>query len=174
MGEDIRPTQNELKEKVFNSLKHTFFFLLLCGVLIAFGLFFRKEENILDKFKESPGRYKWIENLLDTDSYGQRSVSFVISILGVIGMTFLIFYTGYGLGALPFYLIKGKKDLSVSHQEVELDIFQNRTKIKNYQEKNITEGQLSTKENKELNRLKENETNLDWKLNKINSLIESD
>jgi len=57
---------------------------------------------------------------------------------------------------------------------VELDISEIRERIRNLQEKMTRKGQLSIKEKKELNRLRDDETNLDKKLDKINSLLESD
>lgn len=55
-----------------------------------------------------------------------------------------------------------------------MDISQIREKIRSLQEKMSRKGQLSVKEKKELNRLRDDETNLDKKLDKINSLLESD
>jgi LMBR1 domain-containing protein 1 len=78
------------------------------------------------------------------------------------------------LGALPFYLIKGKKSLSTAHQEFEMDRAQIREKIRSLQEKLNRKGQLSAREKKDLTRLKDDECNLDKKLNKINSMIESE
>ena len=57
---------------------------------------------------------------------------------------------------------------------MELDISEIRERIRNLQEKMTRKGQLSIKEKKELNRLRDDETNLDKKLDKINSLLESD
>lgn len=55
-----------------------------------------------------------------------------------------------------------------------MDRAQIRERIRNLQEKLSRKGQLSSKEKKDLSRLKDDETNLDKKLNKINTMIESD
>lgn len=88
----------------------------------------------------------------------------------------IIFFNlkGYGLGALPFYLIKGKKSLSTTHREFEMDRAQIRERIRSLQEKMNRKGQLSAKEKKELSRLRDDETNIDKKITKISSMIESD
>ena len=64
--------------------------------------------------------------------------------------------------------------MSTTHQEVEMDISEIRERIRNLQEKMSRKGTLSVKEKKELNRLRDDETNLDKKLDKINSILESD
>lgn len=86
----------------------------------------------------------------------------------------LILYTGYGLAALPFYLIKGKKSLSTAHQEFEMDKAQIRQRIRDLQEKMSRKGNLSNKEKKELSRLREDEQSIDKKIIKISGLLESD
>ena len=75
---------------------------------------------------------KWISVLFDTEhSYnylmleGEQTISFIISVLSLIGMLCLVLYTvmikitkGYGLCSLPLFLIKGKKSLGTALQEV--------------------------------------------------------
>ena len=97
-----------------------------------------------------------------------------MSIFSILGMCFLILYTGYGLSALPFYLIKGKKSLSTAQQECEMDKAEIRQRIRSLQEKQNRKGALSVKEKKELLRLRESEQNLDKKMEKISNLLESD
>ncbi len=101
-------------------------------------------------------------------------MSFVISIFSVFGMLFIILYTGYGLGALPFYLIKGKKSLATAHQEFEMDIAQIRERKRNLQEKVARKGALNQKEKKELSKLKQEEESISLKIYKISGLLESD
>jgi LMBR1 domain-containing protein 1 len=105
---------------------------------------------------------------------GEQAISFVVSILSVVGMLFIILYTGYGLAALPFYLIKGKKSLSTAHQEFEMDKAQIRERIRSLQEKLSRKGSLSNKEKKELAKLREDEESITRKISKISSLLESD
>ncbi len=89
-------------------------------------------------------------------------------------MICLIFYTGYGLAALPFYLIRGKKSLSTAHQEYEMDKAQIRERIRSLQEKMSRKGALSQKEKKELSKLRDDEQSIDKKITKISGLLESD
>lgn len=105
---------------------------------------------------------------------GEQSISFVISVLSVLGMLLLILYTGYGLGALPFYLIKGKKSLSTAHQEYEMDRAQIRERIRSLQEKMSRKGTLTNKEKKELSRLRDDEQSIDKKISRISGLLETD
>ena len=105
---------------------------------------------------------------------GEQAISFVISVFSIFGMLCLILYTGYGLAALPFYLIRGKKSLSTAHQEFEMDKAQVRERIRSLQEKMTRKGNLSNKEKKELSKLREDEQSLDKKITKISGLLESD
>lgn len=105
---------------------------------------------------------------------GEQSISFVMSIFSVFGMFFLTLYTGYGLGALPFYLIKGKKSLTTAQQECQMDKAQIRERIRSLQEKMTRKGALSNKEKRELSKLREDEYSIDKKINRISNLLESD
>ncbi len=69
------------------------FFIVFCAILIVCGLFFKQGNQNLNE-------YKWVTVLLDTEhsksvlkKEGEQAISFVISVLSIIGMIFLIFYT---------------------------------------------------------------------------------
>jgi LMBR1 domain-containing protein 1 len=104
---------------------------------------------------------------------GEQAIAFVVSVFSLIGMLFLILYAGYGLGSLPFHLIKGKKSLSTAHHEMEMDKAEMRQRIRSLQEKSQRKG-LSSKEKKELARLREDENDIDKKISRLSSLLESD
>jgi LMBR1 domain-containing protein 1 len=104
---------------------------------------------------------------------GEQAIAFVVSVFSLLGMLFLIFYAGYGLGSLPFHLIKGKKSLSMAHHEMEMDKAEVRHRIRSLQEKHTRKG-LSAKEKRELARLRDDEQDIDKKINKLSSLLESD
>ena len=55
-----------------------------------------------------------------------------------------------------------------------MDRAQIRERIRSLQEKMNRKGQLSTKEKKDLSRLRDDESNIDKKINKISNMIESD
>ena len=105
---------------------------------------------------------------------GEQSISFTISIFSVFGIICLILYTGYGLAALPFYLIKGKKSLSTAHEEFEMTKADVRERIRFLQEKMSRKGNLSNKEKRELNNLRQDEHSLDKKLSKLSGLLVSE
>jgi LMBR1 domain-containing protein 1 len=143
-------------------------------------LFFNKGQKGIDAFKNESDKFKWVQNLFDAEHsniiltvVGESAIAFTFSVFSLLGMFFLILYTGYGLGSLPFYLIKGKKSLSTAHYEMEMDKAEVRQRIRSLQEKQTRKG-LSNKEKKELQRLRDDEHNIDKKINKISSLLESD
>lgn len=119
-------------------------------------------------------KLKWIKSVLDTEHFGHKLIAFVISVFSIFGMLFLILYTGYGLGSLPFYLIYGKKSLASTHERFEMNRAQKRDRIRSLQEKENRKGQLSTKERKELFKLKEEEEDMTKKMDKISNVIKSD
>lgn len=171
--EYIQPIENGWRIRIMNSIKYTIVFLLFCSVLIISGLFFKQSDATYDLMNQN-NKLKWIKSVLDTDHFGDKSIAFVISIFSIFGMLFLILYTGYGLGALPFYLIYGKKSLASTHERFEMNRAQKRDRIRSLQEKQNLKGQLSTKEKKELIKLKEEEEDMTKKMDKISNVIKSD
>lgn len=168
--EDIMPVENEFMTKLFTSFKHTLFFLLFIGIILLFGLFFRSESSPLT----TTDTFKTLKIILDTEHFGDKAITFVITLFGIFGMIIVVFYGGYGLGSLPFYLIKGKKSLESSHERFEFDRAKARDRIRSLQEKMTRKGTLSSKEKKELAKLKEEEILISNKMDKINSILEND
>lgn len=53
---------------------------------------------------------------------GESVMVFVLNVLNVVGMAFLILYTGYGLSVLPLGMILGRSALDVRRMGVEQEI----------------------------------------------------
>lgn len=144
-----------LKDKVIGAAKNTVFFLVFVMLFMAMCLFFKQADFSIDKVKQA--ELKWVQELFDSEHFGVQAISYLVSIIGVFGMCLLILYTGYGLGALPFYMIKGTKSLYSAHKEVENDKVHIRDRIRFLQEKISRNKLLSNKEKKELYQLKNKE-----------------
>ena len=104
-------TGYNLLERICSSIKFTIIFLLFIGIVLLSGLFFKNNHGTKELLNNNE-TLKWVKDLFDTEHFGEKSISFCISIFSIFGMIILICYTSYGLGVLPFYLIKGKKSLS--------------------------------------------------------------
>ncbi|RIA80145.1 putative lysosomal cobalamin transporter [Glomus cerebriforme] len=117
----------ELEEEQTNSqrvaaaLKYTGFFVAFIFICLLFGFILRPSEKVpidLDFFKE-----------LLSSSLGENSISFVISILMVLGMIVFICYTAPGFSLLPIGMIKGTNKInSVSNSELSFLLNINREK----------------------------------------------
>ena len=162
-------TGYNLLERICSSIKFTIIFLLFIGIVLLSGLFFKNNHGTKELLNNET--LKWVKDLFDTEHFGEKSISFCISIFSIFGMIILICYTSYGLGVLPFYLIKGKKSLSSDQDDFELDRAKKRDKIRNLEEKKISQG-LNKKEEKLLKNLKGDESHLTIKLELISDLIQ--
>jgi LMBR1 domain-containing protein 1 len=163
-------TGYNLLERICSSIKFTIIFLFFIVIVLISGLFFKNNHGTKELLNNNE-TLKWIKNLFDTENFGEKSISFCISIFSIFGMIILIFYTSYGLGVLPFYLIKGKKSLSSEQDDFELDRAKKRDKIRTLEEKKISQG-LNKKEEKLLKNLKGDESHLTIKLELISDLIQ--
>ncbi|GES75572.1 putative lysosomal cobalamin transporter [Rhizophagus clarus] len=109
-------------QRVMAALKYTGFFVAFILICLLFGFILRPSETAvpidLDFFKK-----------LLSSSLGENSISFVISILMVLGMVVFICYTAPGLSFLPIGMIKGtNKVSSVSNAELSSLLKVNREK----------------------------------------------
>ncbi|MCQ2817870.1 MAG: LMBR1 domain-containing protein [archaeon] len=177
--------QDKNHSSVCTSIKYTSFFVIFIGILLTCGLYFRN--NPLTK-RMSPSMTKmtqnektkeesslaWIKKLYDYDNFGESAISFCVSLFAVIGMLFLIIYTGYGLSSLPFYLIKGKKSLLNEQDRLDENREKTRDKIKNIQTKMGRKGNLSSKDKKELFKLKEEEQYISKQISRITDILENE
>ncbi|CAB4422786.1 unnamed protein product [Rhizophagus irregularis] len=108
-------------QRVMAALKYTGFFVAFVLICLLFGFVLRPTEKApidLDFFKK-----------LLSSSLGENSISFVISILMVLGMVVFICYTAPGLSLLPIGMIKGTSKInSVSNSELSSLLKVNREK----------------------------------------------
>jgi len=102
--------------KICGALKFTLVFLLVAAVLIIMGS--------LIPLKEAPPTNSsvWEEiNFLVNElgsNKGEDVLSFVLSVLTVIGMFVFIIFGGYGMSALPCGMIKGSRSVTYDREEM--------------------------------------------------------
>ncbi|CAC5379586.1 LMBRD1 [Mytilus coruscus] len=104
------------KSKFCTASKYTVVFLFIAGVLMLIG------GLVPSKRQPNVNATEWdnVKNLfmqMGTNG-GEDALSFVISVLSLIGMLALITYTAYGMSALPMSLIKGQSNAKSELEKV--------------------------------------------------------
>ncbi|KAI8060859.1 hypothetical protein BC940DRAFT_311265 [Gongronella butleri] len=98
-------------ERVKNALKYTSFFVLISVFLFLIALFIKPTrpppEWDLD----------WFKAILRETS-GEKTVTFVMACLCLLGMLIFVGYTAPGLSLLPINMIKGKRKLDEEEEDV--------------------------------------------------------
>lgn len=141
-------------EKVTNAAKYTIFFFLAFLVLLVIGLAVRPGH---EQWADDPGNAKWIRDVFDLEHAGESALMFVVACLICVGMLGWVLYAvrcappcrpplpltlrarlaaqGYGVGALPIMLIRGRKSLGESRAAVEEDLARVRDRVRELQAK---------------------------------------
>ena len=93
---------------------------------------------------------------LGTDR-GEDAISMVLSILCVLGMLNLVFYTAFGMSSWPIGLIRGTSSARIQSEEVQNRSIIIQTRINALRDKERITSRLSPKEKRLLNQLEEEE-----------------
>ncbi|VDI67551.1 LMBR1 domain-containing protein 1 [Mytilus galloprovincialis] len=104
------------RSKFCTASKYTVVFLIIAGVLMLIGGLVPTKPQPIGNSTE----WDNVKNLfmqMGTNG-GEDALSFVISILSLIGMLALITYTAYGMSALPMSLIKGQSNAKSELEKV--------------------------------------------------------
>ncbi|KAH9500668.1 putative lysosomal cobalamin transporter [Bulinus truncatus] len=98
-----------MKSRCCTALKYAIVCILIAATFLLIGAFVPTKSNPNSNSTD----WKKIEALFtDIASTGiEDALSFVISIFSLIGMLGLVFYTAYGMSALPMDLVKGKRSV---------------------------------------------------------------
>ncbi|XP_071148774.1 probable lysosomal cobalamin transporter [Mytilus edulis] len=121
------------RSKFCTASKYTVVFLIIAGVLMLIG------GLVPTKPQPNGNSTEWdnVKNLfmqMGTNG-GEDALSFVISILSLIGMLALITYTAYGMSALPMSLIKGQSNAKSELEKVRQKQKDNKAHIQSVREK---------------------------------------
>ncbi|RHZ75069.1 hypothetical protein Glove_217g23 [Diversispora epigaea] len=141
------------RQRFMGALKYTIFFIAFISICLIFGILIQPQEKIpidLDFFK----------NLL-SGSIGERSISFVMAVLMVLGMTVFITYTAPGLSLLPVKLIVGmrkfKSDSTQKKISDLLNINLEKQRVIRAKYSNVNNNMMSRVDTKQLDKLKTEE-----------------
>ncbi|KAI9321721.1 hypothetical protein BX666DRAFT_1904973 [Dichotomocladium elegans] len=116
------------RDRIASALKFTSFFVIISVLLVLIGLFVKPSHQ--------PPKHniEWLEKLL-LESSGEKSISFAIACLFLLGMLVFITYTAPGLSILPFSMIKGRRRIKAESEEVNSRLTVNRERQRELQAK---------------------------------------
>jgi len=143
------------------ALKSTTFFVGFIIVLFVVGLNFRPgHTESLKAMATEKDAVRWVSDLLDTEHDGLNAISFSIACLTLVGVCGWVFYTAYGLAAMPFDWLRGKQSATEQRQDLEESIADIRDKYRTIQAKyaaredgSLDLSHMKAADRKELNRL---------------------
>jgi len=123
------------KANCCNAAKSTIFFVGFVMVLVVIGLNFRPEHTQTMAWDSEEHALRWLSDLLDTQHKGLNAISFAIACLTFLGVAGWVFYTAYGMAAMPFDWLRGKQSTSEQRQDLESSIAAIREKYRVIQSK---------------------------------------
>ncbi|KAI8141821.1 putative LMBR1 domain protein [Fennellomyces sp. T-0311] len=139
------------RDRILGALKYTSFFVVICALLFLFGLFVKPTQR--------PPKLDldWLEKLL-MESNGEKSISFVIACLFLLGMLVFIGYTAPGLSLLPMNMIKGRRRIEAEGEDVDNRLAVTRERQRELQARYTgTNKPISARDQRELDNLDDEE-----------------
>lgn len=150
------------KPACFNAMRSTAFFIGFVLVLIIVSLNFRpgKHESMSGAWESEEHAKKWVGDLIDLEHGGLNAISFAVACLTLVGLLGWVFYTAYGMAAMPFDWLRGKQTATEQRQDLESSIAAVREKYRVIQSKysaredgSLDLSQMKAIDRKELTRL---------------------
>lgn len=162
-GVDVdKPVHHRGGGSCCKAVRSTGFFVGFMFVMLTVGLNFRPgHTQTLDTAWESQdSAVRWVGDLLDVQHNGLNAISFSIACLTCVGVVCWVFYTAYGMAAMPFDWLRGKQTAAEQRQDLEGSIAAIREKYRVIQSKytvredgSLDLSRMKAVDRKELNRL---------------------
>jgi LMBR1 domain-containing protein 1 len=144
------------ENRLCTAFKYTIGFVFVAIILMMVGAFV--------PLRESPplnatSEWEKIEFLFDDlgKNRGEDALSMVLSILSVLGMVNLIFYTGFGIFSWPMGLIRGTRSAKNQFEEIQDKHLVNQTRINTLKDRERVSGRLTDRERRQLAQLEDEE-----------------
>ena len=147
------------RSRFCSALKFTLIFMVIAFALLMVGAFAPLRGA---PTSENATEWEKIEFLFDNlkKNRGEDAIAMVLSILSIIGMINLIFYTGFGMFSWPMGLIRGLKSAQDQSEEIQEQHLVTQTRINALKDKQRIGGRLSSREMKQLSKLERSERNI--------------
>jgi len=149
------------RSRFWSALKFTLVFMIIAGVLLTVGAIapLRKLPDRTNPNSTEWDKIKFLWNDLK-ENKGEDALSMVLSILSIIGMVNVVFYTGFGMFSWPMGLIRGTKSARNQSEEIQEQHLVNQTRINALKDKQRIGGRLSAREQKQLEKLERMERHI--------------
>mmetsp|Transcript_86873 Transcript_86873/g.249253 ORF Transcript_86873/g.249253 Transcript_86873/m.249253 type:complete len:537 (-) Transcript_86873:48-1658(-) len=150
------------RRSCWGAFRHTSLFVAFVLFLMVVGLNFRPGHTAsLDKaWVSQEEASRWVSDLFDSQHGGLNAVSFSIACLTLLGVGGWVFYTAYGMAAMPFAWLRGKQSASEQRMGLEKSIASIREKYRTIQARYPSRedgspdlSRMKAVDRKELNRL---------------------
>ncbi|KAL3867711.1 hypothetical protein ACJMK2_040577 [Sinanodonta woodiana] len=143
------------KTRCCGALKYCIAFLIILVTLFLIGFFVPGNGPPADANSTELIKIKMLfENLGSIK--GTDALSFIISVLSLLGMLALLTYTAYGMAALPIGLVKGRKNVKTEIMTVQERKAETQSKIRTLREKYSSQS-ASTRDRQRISDLEESE-----------------
>ncbi|GAV02179.1 hypothetical protein RvY_12776 [Ramazzottius varieornatus] len=104
------------RPRLFNAMKYAIGFVVLAGIILLTGAFIPLNDPV------SGNGTVWDDLRIIVQSFekngGQDAISFMVSILCVIGMLFNALYTGFGMASWPVNMMRGSRSIRHQYEDV--------------------------------------------------------
>ena len=147
--DDVEPS---LSQKICHSFKYTLLSVFLFTILVISGIFLPFNGSPPSNSTEWQ-KIEWFFDELEANN-GQDLLLFILNTLNIIGVSFLIMYTGYGLSSLPCGLIRPTHGVRTRRTAVEVEIEDLERDIRAIEDRN-NGGQVTGYEQTRLERLEQ-------------------
>ena len=147
--DDVEPS---LSQKICHSFKYTLLSVFLFTILVISGIFLPFNGSPPSNSTEWQ-KIEWFFDELEANN-GQDLLLFILNTLNIIGVSFLILYTGYGLSSLPCGLIRPTHGVRTRRTAVEIEIEDLERDIRAIEDRN-SGGQVTGYEQTRLERLEQ-------------------
>ncbi|XP_045160510.2 probable lysosomal cobalamin transporter [Mercenaria mercenaria] len=144
------------KSRCCGALKYSVVFLIVIFVLLLIGALVHTKK--IPMKNQNSTDWEKLEALFDMESnWIENSLSFVISILSLIGMLALFTYTAYGMAILPIDLIRGSRNVRGEKMDVQSRRSDNRERIQAIKNKYSGGRSMSSRDASRVSDLEESE-----------------
>jgi len=150
------------KNNCCNALRSTVFFVGFVMALLGVSLNFRPghTETLDHAWASQETAARWVGDLIDYQHSGLNAISFSIACLTCVGVVLFVFYTAYGMAAMPFDWLRGKQSPTEQRLGLEENIAAIREKYRSIQSRysaredgSLDLSRMKAADRKELNRL---------------------
>nr|XP_022319135.1 probable lysosomal cobalamin transporter [Crassostrea virginica] len=117
-----RDEESTVKSRICSALKFTIVSLFIVVTLMLVGAFVGVNHGSPSPNGNNTNQWKRIVDMFKefgTETRAEDALSFVMSILSLLGMLALIMYSAYGMSAMPMSLIKGTKSAKKERMDVQ-------------------------------------------------------